>query len=827
MTQKIALSPKSMALIAKLKKTKPLSKNLLETFKLGVLKTVEPTALLDWLTQSNESQLNERAKVLLAALHASLLKDLARSLPSYKKKKKSDNKLSWSRKAKNGLFGFLTIVGTLVFACDGFDGITLIVSVLPLSAPILFTVGIIFALISVLAFYAFDLTEIAKNLEISKKEAHRLVDNYLKEVEEINAIRDRINNDYINLKTSEELEADLQIIKTIIVRYNALDKGRDALSNQSENKNLVITRYLIAGLIGIVYFSCGFFAGQAVSLAIAGLIVTSVVPFFWPILAASFAVGAAAFLVYWFVERPSIDKLVGKWFGLEKEKIDLLCDSERMEKHKSKLENLKINLELRKHTLAAELEKNADYRTKLKSATQRIKELTQLSVQPTQELNFGFFSKSSPLTVPTRKTLTLRQKTQTLIEQLIDQTMESDKISQIFKPNPLENIKQTKIIKWFNQINQPAQPTTEKQDEDLQLLSASLNSALLKDLAGSLQIPLPEKKQKEKTTSYSSIYYFLALAGTLYFGCQGFEGITSLLSIFSVPKAAILIIGSIFALISVIAFQAFDLTEIAKNLGIKKKNVHKLVDIYLKEVETIKAIRRNLTELYPKRKTVGDLEEDLQITELINARYTKLDEERMELTNLSRDKKLTVLKYVVASIIGIIYFSTAFFTGQTVALALAGFFVASIAPLSWPVILVSTIVGLAALAVYWYVERPSIEKLVSSVVGLDQDKIGLLCNPKIVEEEKTKLKQLKTNLISCKEYLKANVAENALWEKQLQTADEEIKVLMLKSEEKKEVASNSTLSFNSSLANAPDSLFSTKELQPNSIPDLSAERLNI
>jgi hypothetical protein len=742
MTQRIALSPKSQALIIKLKKSQA-RLVVSKAFKSEDAEHVEFTKLNDWLVENSDlkgrskKQSDEDLEILIASLNAALLKDLAKSLPGYKKKQKPEKDNSWFGRLKNYLYPCLIIAGTIVFGCDGFAGITSIVSIFPLSNPILFLVGTVFALISMLAFYAFNLTEIAKNLEINKKEASKLVDNYLKDLEKINEIRRQINNDYIRRKTTEELERDLEIIELLMVRYQALEKGREALIKQGDNQKLIVTKYLIASLIGIIYFSGGFFAGQALAIAVTGFFVASTATVFWPVIVASCAVGLAALGVYWFVERPSIDKLVSRWFGLDKDKIDELCDAEKIERHTSKLENLKINLSLRQNIIRSDI-----------TATKKN------LVQPIQDSSFGFFSSSL---------ITIRPKSKTLIENLKGITSQREKISKLSNEDAAETVKLTKIIKWFNQ--QKVQAVAGQPDETVQLKLASLNSALLKDLAISLQDPLVEKKQKKAASKYRDLMYiFLTIAGTIFFGCDGFYGITSIVSMFSIHKIAIFAVGAVFGLISIIAFLAFDLTEIAKNLGMKKKNAHKLVDIYLKEVESLKAIRRSLDSLYSKRQTVKELDGDLLIMELLIARYTKLDSEREALTQLEADKKLTALKYFISGLIGIIYFSTAFFTGQVVALAIAGLFVAGTAPLAWPIVVASVAIGLAALAVYWYVERPSIEKLISSLFGLDQEKIEEFCNPEKVNEEKAKLEQLQTNISACKDYMVANSSEDVEFE---------------------------------------------------------------
>ncbi|CDZ75952.1 hypothetical protein BN59_00214 [Legionella massiliensis] len=794
MTKKIALSPKTVALLNKLKKINSQADKIAQIFKLDNSNIADLDDLALWLKQNDELVLSETdqldddddPQLLLASFNANLMKDLAKSLPGYIKPPKTKTKTSLANRVK---YGLLIFAGTVFFGCEGFDGITAIVGILSMSTTGLFIIGTIFAFISVMAFYAFNLTEIARNLEIERKEARELVDRYLKEVEEINAIRKHLNNNYLRRKSIEEREEDLLITELLIARYKTLDEGRQALTRLSENRKLRVAKYGVGLVIGIIYFSSGFFAGQAVATALAGLLVASSVPIFWPVFAASLVVGIAAFSVYWFVERPSIDKLVGRWFGLDQEKIECLCDSESIENDKTRLENLKENLILSKSKLIQSYSDKSTYEFRLREANKRIKELRTLlarrqSLQLIQETqgdlqSLGFFFEAGQACeAPVGKLLELSQKTMDLIDTLREHDAYSDKVNEIFSTGGADTLKLQKLIKWLT-LSQAANETLED-DSDTALLLASLNAALLKDLSKLL----PDTKKKEKQANKSSnksgmIYTFLALAGTIYFGCEGFDGITAIISMFSVPKLAVFAVGTFFAAISIMAFYAFDLTEISRNLGIKKKNVNQLVDVYLKEVSAINAIRRNLDNEYIKRTSVAELEEDLLITELLIERYKKLDEGRASLDALMSSKKLTGLKYLVAGVIGIIYFSGGFFTGQAVVVAIAGLFVASTASLFWPIFVASFAIGLAALSVYWFVERPGIDKLVGRLCGLDQEKIESFCNLEKIAEHSTKLDNLRANIIACKDSMVAVSEENVEYATKLREANETIRELAL------------------------------------------------
>ncbi len=508
MTQRFALSLKTQALIAKLKKQGRKSSRSFNLEDSGYMELSSLNANLA-LQQHLKRKKKKNLEILVASINAALLKDLAKSLSGFQKKQKAVKDKGLSSRLKNSLYPLLIIGGILAFGCDGFAGITSIVTILPLSAPILFSVGIVFAFISVLAFYAFNLTEIAKNLEINKKEASQLVDYYLKEDEKIKEIRNLINKNFIKHKTKEELENDLYIIDLLFTRYNALEKGREALAKQRDNSKLIVSKYLIASLIGLFFFSSGFFAGQALATAIAGLIIVSTAPIFWPIFAASFAVGLAALGVYWFVERPAIDKLVSRWFGLESDKIEQLCDSEKIERHFSKLENLKINLLLQKDRIKADSKKKADLRAKLSSVQLEINKYERLNTNSKEKSVINFFSKSFHQK-STTKTIFIRNKTRTLLENFKSKSSNLEEINSFSKSDRSEAVRLTSLKNWFGH-------QTKSEDEMLQIELASLNSALLKDLAIDVQDPLTEKKERKRYLEFSTFIVFFPHNCRLYF----------------------------------------------------------------------------------------------------------------------------------------------------------------------------------------------------------------------------------------------------------------------------------------------------------------------
>lgn len=289
-------------------------------------------------------------------------------------------------------------------------------------------------------------------------------------------------------------------------------------------------------------------------------------------------------------------------------------------------------------------------------------------------------------------------------------------------------------------------------DKEANFLIESLHAALLKDLLTDLQCsstaPTSKKQKPKPSWSSRAKFIFLAIAGTIFFGCEGFDGITAMLGIFSLPTVAIFAAGTLFSLLSIVVFYSFDLVEISKNLGVKVKHAPKMLDIYLKEFGKIKEIREQIAKSNFVQISDEELEKNLAVIDMLIQRHKALDKDRQKFKDAMNNKFLQGVKITTAATIGIIFFSGGFFAGQTVALAVAGLFVASVAATAWPIVLASLVVGLAALSVYWFVERPGIEKLISRRAGLDPKKIEQLCGDKAVREESENLANLKEKLTS-------------------------------------------------------------------------------
>ncbi|WP_367607052.1 hypothetical protein [Legionella sp. W05-934-2] len=243
----------------------------------------------------------------------------------------------------------LTFLGTLYFACEGFDGITALLTtlagIITLPASLLIFFGILFSILSVIIFYSFDLVEISKNLNISWRHTPKLVDLYVEQFDEMKSIIRDMRSE-LNLGNLESLDKDQCIIwlNQLEEHYQTIRQQSIVLNQQLDRPVMNHIQNAITFLAGLIHFSSGFFAGQTVMMYIcAGLSLTAA-PTALPILAFSLFIGIAAVSIYWYVEKPGIEKFVSRWIGIDKDKLEKIDKPGRIDHKIDEIKTLKTAL---------------------------------------------------------------------------------------------------------------------------------------------------------------------------------------------------------------------------------------------------------------------------------------------------------------------------------------------------------------------------------------------------------------------------------------------------------------------------------------------------
>lgn len=305
------------------------------------------------------------------------------------------------------------------------------------------------------------------------------------------------------------------------------------------------------------------------------------------------------------------------------------------------------------------------------------------------------------------------------------------------------------IIRWLCMDLEDSDNSLIKSKKEMEFLQASFRAELLKDLFSALNTKTSQLKEEENVLWSTKFKFFiLAIAGTLVAGCEGFDSVTTLLSVFSLPSVITLMAGLAFAVLSIVVFYGFNLVQVSMNLGIKLRDAPKLLDVYLCQREEIKAIRREIESRYLTGRSLEELEAIERIVDMLQKRFKSLIDTSKQFDEAVNSNAILIAKHVFSGMAGLLFFGSGFFAGQSVALFILGLFISSITPACWPVVVFSLLVGLASFSLYWYVERVGLNQLISGWFGLDEDKIELLCDENKLNNEEDKLNNLKEKIVN-------------------------------------------------------------------------------
>ncbi|HHT0592809.1 TPA: hypothetical protein ACTXXA_000999 [Legionella anisa] len=306
------------------------------------------------------------------------------------------------------------------------------------------------------------------------------------------------------------------------------------------------------------------------------------------------------------------------------------------------------------------------------------------------------------------------------------------------------------LMSWLDeeQIKNSEESSKEKKQK-IEFILVSLRTELLHDLFLSMQgdhTNLP--KEVENNTKDKTKFVLLTMAGILVAACQGFDGIVTMLSIFSLPSSITLGIGFAFSFLSVIVFCGFDLVRVSNALGIKLSDAYKLLGAYLLQLKMIKSIRKKIDDYYLSDLSLSDLKQLELIISMLQKHFALLTKASKQFEQAINSESIQMVKTLISGVSALLFFGGGFFTGQSVALFMSGLIINAAIPAFWPVVIFSVIVALAAFSLYWYVERPVLDKLVSSWFGLNEESVQKLCDKHLIIKEEKKLGNLKGKVIS-------------------------------------------------------------------------------
>lgn len=281
------------------------------------------------MTDGNDNPLS------LASHRVEALRALYRRLKPKEEEKKEPPR-TWPKKIK---FFLVVLLGIIVIACEGFDGIASLLSVFAFSTLTISIAGLAFALLTVGVFCLMELGNIASDLGVSFSQSKPLLDCYLEQVEIIKKIR--VVLDSISFDKTIPIKQKLAIIDALIKVNTELEAPRKKMQ---ENRQILlgIAKAIATLIAGVLSFAGGFFTGQAVATTVAAFFFPTATVLFWPVLIAGAAVGLTALVFYWAVERPALQAMISRWAGRDPEKVEKFCN--KIESGGSKLLKVKKNL---------------------------------------------------------------------------------------------------------------------------------------------------------------------------------------------------------------------------------------------------------------------------------------------------------------------------------------------------------------------------------------------------------------------------------------------------------------------------------------------------
>lgn len=231
--------------------------------------------------------------------------------------------------------------------------------------------------------------------------------------------------------------------------------------------------------------------------------------------------------------------------------------------------------------------------------------------------------------------------------------------------------------------------------------------------------------------------WIIAILGTMWTACAGFDGITSFLGLF-LPETSFIVyfFGITFAILSTFIYYGFDLEKISHKLETPLIRTKNKLAYFTKQQ---RALERGLNTLRAKclhiietncKDKIALLQEIKHRHKLLKAISRSIFAKHASIRDVSKSDSWGVWfsKKLVAVVAGIIFSANGFFVGQSIILWIFGMklSVAIAIPVLFTLIIVlGTVCAAAAFCSFWYMEKLGMYALVDKLKGYP---------PKLVQE---------------------------------------------------------------------------------------------
>jgi hypothetical protein len=270
-------------------------------------------------------------------------------------------------------------------------------------------------------------------------------------------------------------------------------------------------------------------------------------------------------------------------------------------------------------------------------------------------------------------------------------------------------------------------------EEETSFADLQLTTFLLKDLLHAVQRNKDNKLgflEEGPSSSLITLLAALGFAGLVNFCMWGFDGVISVLQLFTSNPLLLYLPGAFFAFIAGLIFISFDFTQAAKELGVDYFEFSSRVNDYIEQDKLIKHLLRSLDLELLSRTTLSQQEQTCLFA-LLKQQAERLASQKKRLRSSGNDPFVERAEKISSCLCGFLYFFDGFFCGQAGAMFLLG--VSSIgagmaSPLgAFLMIGLGLISAIGAASFYCLVQKKSVEYLVSAALGVNKEKIEEFC----------------------------------------------------------------------------------------------------
>lgn len=291
-------------------------------------------------------------------------------------------------------------------------------------------------------------------------------------------------------------------------------------------------------------------------------------------------------------------------------------------------------------------------------------------------------------------------------------------------------------------------------EKEAQTFDEKLKSLLLLDLLAELQDREDRSESKEQEKPSSSLILALTglgFAGLVNYCIWGFDGVMSIMELFTSSTFILYLSGTFFSLISGLIFISFEFTQGAKELGVDYFEFSTVVNEYIEQEKLLKKLLRSIDfELLASNK-LEPAEEHLLLL-FIQSQFNRLCAHKERLLNRKDSNKAWFIEALASALCGLLYFFDGYFCGQSGAMFIlgAGSISAGMATPAGALLMVGLglISAIGALAFYCLVQQRSVGYMVSAIMGINKEKIEEFCKPKRTAVI-TKELAFREQLVSC------------------------------------------------------------------------------